>query len=108
MPLDLSFNCMASNSSSDLFHYSVEAYEPLNNLNRQYLLISLQPDVIGRIARRYPEMFSDVSDLEKYTRNLVKAQIFYETFNLKSLEEYPGYQVSKNDVIKFCSYFFKR
>ncbi len=53
-------------------------------------------------------MFSDVSDLEKYTRNLVKAQIFYETFNLKSLEEYPGYQVSKNDVIKFCSYFFKR
>ncbi len=47
-----------------------------------------------------PELFNDFSDPDKFKRNLVKVDVYYEDLNFRTVTESPAYTVSgKHDGI---------
>ncbi len=53
----------------------------------------LQAETLSRLSTVVPSLFSDKYDTEKYARNLLKVDIFYEELNLRSVTETPAYTV---------------
>ena len=43
---------------------------------------------------KVPDLFSDPSDVNKYSRNLLKLEVYYEELNFEQVFEKPAYNVS--------------
>ena len=50
--------------------------------------------MLTRFYQKAPLLFSDPADPEKYKRNLLKVEVFYEEFNFELMQENPAYHVS--------------
>ena len=67
--------------------------------------VFLQSTILTKLKPKIEALLSDPTDPNKYQRNLVKLEIYYEEFNFEKISEQPTYSVSKpcysnNIVIK--------
>ena len=54
--------------------------------------------MLTKFYSKAPSLFSDPADPEKYKRNLLKVEVFYEEFNFELMEEKPAYYVSNTTI----------
>ena len=54
----------------------------------------LQPNMLEKFSNKIYGLLNDPSDPNKYKRNLLKLEIYYEEFNYENIAERPSYTVS--------------
>lgn len=50
--------------------------------------------MLQNLKSKIPSLLNDPSDPDKYQRNLIKLEVYYEEFNFEKIEELPAYLVS--------------
>ena len=55
---------------------------------------TFQDTLLNRYAAQIPDLLNDPTDPLKYTRNLLKFEVFYQEFNFEHMEEIPAYRVN--------------
>ncbi len=64
-----------------------------------------QKETLSRLSTVVPDLFADVNDTEKYARNLIKLEIFYEELNFRTVTETPAYTVWDCWIVILNKYF---
>ena len=63
-----------------------------------YVLVNfLQSDVLSKYADMIPDIAYS-NDTEKYKRNLLKIEVFFDDFNYENIEEIEAYKVQRQLV----------
>ena len=63
-----------------------------------YVLVNfLQSDVLSKYADMIPDIAYS-NDTEKYKRNLLKVEVFFDDFNYENIEEIEAYKVQRQLV----------
>ena len=57
----------------------------------------LQSDVLSKYAGMIPDITYS-NDTEKYKRNLLKVEVFFDDFNYENIEEIEAYKVQRQLV----------
>ncbi len=68
------------------------------------MIMYFQKETLSRLSTVVPDLFADVNDTDKYARNLIKLEIFYEELNFRAVTETPAYTV-RDFYIKQVFYF---
>ncbi len=55
--------------------------------------LCFQKETLSRLSTVVPGLFADANDTEKYARNLIKLEVFYEELNFRAVTETAAYTV---------------
>ena len=53
---------------------------------------------LAKRSTRVQDYINDVNDTEKYRKNLLKVELYFEEFNYETIKELPSYTVSFIDI----------
>ena len=59
------------------------------------------------LKKRNPSLFNDPSDPNKFRRNLLKVQVYFEEMNDEFLTEIPTYQVLESNYTFIAIYYLE-